>query len=205
MSRVLQRERPLDLLLLLAVLFGLQQLGSAAMIHAKAQLAPLLIASAWSRTLAQGGAPQRPWPWADTWPVGRLQAPGYTKALYILAGDSGNALAFGPGHARASAALGSNGMAVVGGHRDTHFAFLGELQDGDLLRLQLPSREWRRYRVVLTEVVNSQRHQLQAGQEGERLLLVTCYPFDALTSGGPLRYVVQAVPESSHLRLLAAL
>ena len=27
-----------------------------------------------------------------------------------------------------------------------------------------------------------------------RLSLVTCYPFDSLTAGGPLRYVVTALP-----------
>jgi len=173
---------------------ALQQLGSAGLIHAKAWLAPLLIESAWARSLAEGGAPQRPWPWADTWPVGRLLVPGSGIELFVLAGDTGNALAFGPGHANASAPLGSEGMAVVGGHRDTHFSFLRRLKAGALLRLQLPSGQWREYRVDRADVVDSQRRKLSAWETGEQLLLVTCYPFNTLSTGGPLRYVVQAVP-----------
>ena len=37
------------------------------------------------------------------------------------------------------------------------------------------------------------------GGGGERLLLVTCYPFDALVPGGPLRYVVVADPEPAEM------
>jgi hypothetical protein len=31
-----------------------------------------------------------------------------------------------------------------------------------------------------------------SGEDGPMLLLVTCYPLDALVPGGPLRYVVLA-------------
>ncbi len=33
---------------------------------------------------------------------------------------------------------------------------------------------------------------LSLSSEGSALVLVTCYPFDALRPGGPLRYVVTA-------------
>jgi sortase A len=194
MSRLFPLERPSTAILLCVLCIALQQLGSAGLIHAKAVLAPLLIDSAWQRTLQQVGTRQRPWPWADTWPVGRLQVPAHGIELFILDGDTGNALAFGPGHARASAPLGSGGMAVVGGHRDTHFSFLRQLQDGDRLRLQLPDGDWRNYRVARSSVVDSRHRFLYAVEDSEQLLLVTCYPFDTLVAGGPLRFVVEALP-----------
>ena len=182
------------MLALVMLLLGLQQGAGAAMIQAKAWLAPVLLEHAWQRTLARGGRPQKPWPWADTWPVARLRAPLQAVDLLVLAGDRGNALAFGPGHASASAEPGSRGRAVIAGHRDTHFAFLRELRKGDPLQLQLPRGEVREYRVEDASVVDAEEQQLQVDDSAESLLLVTCYPFDALTTRGPLRYTVAASP-----------
>ena len=185
-----RRAAVLGLLLLAAL-----QLGTAAMIKAKAWLAPLLIARAWEHSLAAGGAPVKPWPWADTWPVAWLSVPARAIELPVLAGDSGNVLAFAPGHASASAPLGSAGEAVIGGHRDTHFAFLEGLPANTRLQLQLPSGELRHYRLADQHIIDASLQDLDASSAGESLLLVTCYPFNSLQSGGPLRYVVRAVPE----------
>lgn len=168
----------------------------ALMIEAKAALAPVLIKGAWQRTLAASQPGARPWPWADTWPVGWIQAPAHAVDFPVLAGDSGNALAFAPGQALQSAPLGSAGLAVVGGHRDTHFSFLRDLSVGDALRIQLIDGTWRDYRVVATSIVDSRRQgwSANAPDQTESLLLVTCYPFDALRPNGPLRYLVHAEP-----------
>lgn len=179
---------------LLLCLLGLQQLAGAGLIQAKARLAPILIERAWSETLAAGGAPTKPWAWADTWPVARLRVAAQSVDLLVLAGDSGNALAFGPGHALASAPLGSAGLAVVGGHRDTHFAFLQDVAVGTRLQLQLADGAMRHYRVDAIEVVDAGTQRLPTDTADEVLLLVTCYPFDALRANGPLRYVVRALP-----------
>jgi sortase A len=176
-------------------LFGLQQLASAGYIHTKAQLAQVLIARAWEASLAEGGAPTKPWPWADTWPVARLLAPRYSEDLYILSGSRGNALAFGPGYDDASAPLGTPGSSVIGGHRDTHFAFLKEMKVGDQFRVALPTGENSAYRVTDADIVNIEFTPLRDSSDGgNELLLITCYPFDALMPGGPLRYVVRARP-----------
>jgi sortase A len=181
-----------SVLVLALLLMGGQNLFAAGLIKAKAVLAPVLIGHAWDRTVAGGGLPVKPWPWADTWPVARLQVPGAGIRQYVLAGDSGNALAFGPGHSLASAPLGSHGQAVIGGHRDTHFAFLRELPASAKLQLQLPSGRWRQYRVTGRWVVDAEQESLAPDLSRESLLLVTCYPFDSLLAGGPLRYVVHA-------------
>ncbi len=196
MCRLPVPESGRDALLLCLVLAGAIQLASAGMIHAKAWLAPLLVERAWRETLAAGRAHARPWPWADTWPVARLLAPVHGADLLVLAGDSGQALAFGPGHVSISAPLGGRGLAVIGGHRDTHFAFLERLERGDPLRLQLPGGGWRDYRVAGSRVADTRREALSSGGEVEQLMLVTCYPFDTVRVGGPLRYVVRAVPQT---------
>ena len=183
-----------QLVALLLLLVGLQQLAGAGLIKAKAWLAPVLIEKAWAESLRSSGEPVKPWPWADTWPVARLRVPTEGVDLPVLAGDSGNALAFGPGHAIASARLGSVGLAVIGGHRDTHFEFLQYLQSGERLELQLPDGSWRDYRVHSTAVADTRIQTLSRDGYQEMLLLVTCYPFDALSANGPLRYVVAALP-----------
>ena len=48
------------------------QLGDAGFLWAKAELGQILLARAWERTLA-GEEKARPWGWADTWPVARLE------------------------------------------------------------------------------------------------------------------------------------
>ncbi|MEM6583587.1 MAG: class GN sortase [Pseudomonadota bacterium] len=188
-------------LTLLMALLGLQQLSGAGLIKAKAHLAPVLISRAWEQSLQRAGAPVKPWPWADTWPVARLQVPSQAIDLPVLAGDSGNALAFAPGYSLASAPLGSEGLAVIGGHRDTHFAFLSQVQTGDLLQLQIQDGTWRNYEVVGADIVDVRSSAIPTGAFAETLLLVTCYPFDSLDSRGPLRYVVAAIPTRAESNL----
>lgn len=171
---------------------GLWQLGSAAFIPAKAAVAQVLLHRAWDRTLA-GEDRARPWPWADTWPVARLRLPAVDTDLIVLAGASGQALAFGPGHVSGTAAPGQSGFTMIGGHRDTHLKVLAELSPGSRVEIQRPDGETRIYRVETASIADARR-PWNAPVEAEGLVLVTCYPFDALIPGGPLRYLVHAVP-----------
>ena len=137
------------------------QLGDGLWIYAKARLAHYLIADAWQQTLATGKT-AKPWPWADTWPVARLQAIDHNIDLYILEGAHGSALAFGPGHMQGSAYPGTEGVSIVGGHRDTHFRFLQQLEPGDPLRITTNSGTVTSYRVVGQRIANSARAPLRA-------------------------------------------
>lgn len=171
---------------LLACAFAAQ----AAWVHAKATLGQWLLVHAWQRTLA-GDAQARPWPWADTWPVARLQVPGRPVDLIVLAGANGQTLAWGPGHVLHSAAPASGGNAILTGHRDTHFAFLATLEAGFEIALQGSDGEPRRYVVERSFVAH--RDALKLPADGtDTLSLVTCYPFDGLDPGTPLRFAVVA-------------
>jgi sortase A len=177
---------------LLVLAFALWQLGQAAWIQGKAVVAQFLIRAAWAETGPERTA-VRPWPWADTWPVARLSAPGRGVELYVLAGADDRTLAFGPGHVFGTPRPGSPGNSVVGAHRDTHFAFLQRLENGDELIVETPDRRRLHYRVAHTEVVDKDDLAVLAQPpSGTRLTLVTCYPFKAVEPGGPLRYAVFA-------------
>ncbi len=170
---------------------GLWQVGQGAWISVKARLAQHLLHRAWARTLG-GESEAKPWPWADTWPVARLRVPAHGVDLIVLAGVSGRVLAFGPGHAPGSAVPGMPGTAIVTGHRDTHFRFLERVKLGDEIVMEAPGQPRSRFRVRQTTVVDSRTAVIRSGEGAPSLVLLTCYPFDAVRPGGPLRYVVGA-------------
>lgn len=176
--------------LLLAIASAIY-LGQGAYIYAKARLAQLLIEHAWQRALAGEAAP-KPWPWADTWPVARLEAPEQGVSLFVLSGSSGRTLAFGPGHQAGTPAPGERGNSVIGGHRDTHLGFLERMTLGDSIRIQRADGVRVFYRVTQLDVLDRRDTWVTRNDGRTRLTLITCWPFDALRAGGAERYVVIA-------------
>ncbi len=162
-------------------------------IPAKAELAQYLLETAWLRTL-EGEPDAKPWPWADTRAVAILEVPRLGLREIVLEGSSGRNLAFGPTLVNTTP-LEETKDRILSGHRDTHFSFLNKLQIGDLLRLRTVTGI-REYRVNWLEAVDSRQQQLVIDDNIERLTLLTCFPFDAPTTGGPMRWVVTALPES---------
>jgi sortase A len=184
--------KPLQALVLLLLVAGAWQFGNGVWIYAKAQLAQYLISQAWQRTLLRK-APVKPWPWADTWPVARLQWRDSVD-LFVMAGINGASLPFGPGMEDQIADSARHKVVLIAGHRDTHFAFLARVQPGDWLTLTDIHGHQQIFQVTSRKVVDTRRTTLAADAMGQELILVTCYPFDALRAGGPLRMVVTAVP-----------
>lgn len=174
-------------------LYGTWLFGQGVWIHAKAQLAQVLLESAWSKTL-QGQKEVKPWPWADTWPVGRLTVPRLGQHRIVLAGASGASLAFGPGHLFNTANPNVSGNCVIVGHRDTHFDFIQSLSNGDRIILQSADGKQLHYEIVSMLIVNEHSHEFITQHSDNSLTLITCYPFDAIRPGGPLRFVVIAKP-----------
>jgi sortase A len=173
------------------ILFGVLFLADGTWIYTKARLAQLLLLRAWGRTV-RGERNARPWPWADTHPVARLRIESTEADYIVLAGASGRTLAFGPAHVDGTPLPGRNGNCVISAHRDTQFAALEKLRAGDVLQLTTPDRKTHHYRVSGTRVVD--KHDTSVLRSGSRpqLTLITCFPFDAVVPGGPLRYIVDA-------------
>jgi sortase A len=186
-----RRARPrLRIAALLLVLVGLGLAGQGLWIHAKAALAQVLLDHAFAETLATGKA-EKPWPWADTWPVARIDLPRIGRSAIALAGSSGQALAFGPGHVPDTPEAGDPGTAVYAAHRDTHFSFLKQVAIGD--EIDVTRRDGRRvtFKVTGTRVVTWDVSGIDPQAPGRNLVLATCWPFNATTSG-PYRYLVEA-------------
>jgi sortase A len=115
---------------LVLAIVGAILFGQGVYIHAKATLAQVLLQRAFAETIATGHA-VKPWPWADTWPEARITVKRIGASAIVLAGSSGQALAFGPGHVERTADAGERGVAVYAAHRDTHFRFLKDVAVGD--------------------------------------------------------------------------
>lgn len=169
---------------------GLILLGQGLWIHAKALLAQVLLERAFAQTLATGDT-VKPWPWADTWPIARIEVPRLGKSAIVLAGSSGQALAFGPGHVELTPDAGEPGTAVYSAHRDTHFAFLGKVTKGDEIRVTRRDGATFRYRVNDISVAHADHSGIDPLAKGRHIVLTTCWPLDSTVSG-PLRYLVYA-------------
>lgn len=197
--RAILRQKAAALLWAAAILgcigFGGWQLGQGLYIKAKAEVAQVLLDRAWEKTLADG-KPHKAWPWADTWPVARIEIPSQDESQIVLSGTSGEALAFGPGHLLGSPAPGKPGTSVIAGHRDTHFSFLRDLKNDDTVIVTTSDGKPHRFTVRATRVVDYANSHIDP-RAGFGLALVTCFPFDA-RERGPLRYVVMAdaVPDA---------
>jgi len=191
------RRRVASALSVLLLAVGGVQGGRGAWIYAKAELAQVLLRRSWAETLA-GSERARPWPWADAWPVARIILPDGDHI--VLGGANGRNLAFAPGHLDGTAPPGGPGTCVIAGHRDTHFAVLENLVEGDRVQLEDALGTVTTYRVRATEVVDESETGVLAETTGPTLVLITCWPFDAVSPGGPLRYVVWAEKVSPYPR-----
>ena len=181
---------PRFVLPLLLALIGLILFGQGAYIHAKALLAQVLLERAFEKTIATGRE-TKPWSWADTWPVARIEVKRLHASTIVLSGSSGQALAFGPGHVEGTPDAGERGVTVYSAHRDTHFAFLKNVVIGDEIDVKRSDGRRFRYRVDATSVVRFDASGVDPLKGGYELVLSTCWPFGSLTSG-PERYLLHA-------------
>ena len=169
---------------------GLVLAGQGLWIHAKAFLAQILLDRAFDQSVASG-AIVKPWSWLDTYPAARIEVPRLGRSAVALEGASGQALAFGPAHVAGTPAAGEAGTAVYAAHRDTHFTFLGEMRLGDEIKVIRRDGVAVRYRVTGQDIRRWDSSGIDPAAPGRHLVLATCWPFNAVTSG-PLRYLVHA-------------
>lgn len=184
-------RRPIRLATVLLLVAGVTIAAQGTWIHVKAKLAQVLLEMSWQAARA-GRSAVKPWPWADTHALAKLDIGG--DSAIVLAGASGRTMAFGPGHVEGTALPGSRGNCVITAHRDTHFAALRGVTNGDPVVLHTAKGDRIEYEVMRTMIVGNNETWVLEDDGSSRLTLVTCYPFDTVIPGGPLRYVVIAMP-----------
>jgi len=180
----------------LFVLVGAAQIASSTYMLAKAWLSQVLIDQAWEKT-KKDHQPHPPWSWADTYPMAILNFPRLQKKTFVLAGSSARNLAFSATHMRQSGLPGQEKSTLISGHNDSHFSFLQSLIVGDQIIVELMDAS-HKYCINSIQIINSKKQQLLIKNTDE-LILSTCYPFNSLTTGGSLRYVVFASPACNTL------
>ena len=180
----------------LIVIIGACLSGRALYLHAKAELAAILIRRAWVESI-HSGKPHAPWGWADTHPVARLRIPRLGYDEIVLEGATPRTLAFGPARMMSGANLGEAGNLVLAGHRTSWFRSLEGIAHGDTIQL-----DWfdahgelhqRMYTVDIIRVTDPHDTALLSPTPDDSLTLITCYPFGS-SPHSPKRFVVRATP-----------
>ena len=189
--------KALRILCALLLVTGACLTGRALYMHAKAELAGILIRRAWEQSV-QTGKPRAPWSWADTHPVGRLRIPRLGYDEIVLEGAAPRTLAFGPAHLLNGAGMGGHGNLVLAGHRTSWFRPLESVVQGDTIQVQwFDARRGglneRSYIVTTVRVIEPQDTTFLAPTSEDALTLITCYPFGR-GPRSPQRYVVRASP-----------
>ena len=171
-------------------LIGAAIFGKGLYTGGKALLAQSLMERAWAKTAASGNV-HLPWSWMDAYPAARLTLNGEDSHI-VLNTDSGQALAFGP--AIVSGTEGTETLAIAA-HKNTQFKTLKDLKPGDTVKLERPQTGSLTYKITHMDILDSRKTGIPidgTSQTPSQLALITCYPFDAVSFNGPMRYVVYA-------------
>jgi sortase A len=171
--------------------------GRALYMHAKAELAGILVCRAWEQSV-QSGRPHAPWPSADTHPVARIRIPRLGYDEIVLEGAAPRTLAFGPAHLLNGTAVGGPGNLVLAGHRTSWFRPLEGIAQGDTIQIQWydghhGGLQEQTYAVSTISVVEPQDTTFLAPTPDDELTLITCYPFGR-GPRSPRRFIVRASP-----------
>jgi len=173
----------------LVFLAGAGLVADGLWIKGKAAVAQIMLNKAF---LSAGNAPQKPWAWADIRPIARIEAPRLKTSNIVLDGTSGEALAFGPGHLPGTPMPGERGTSVFSAHRDTHFAWLGDLQNGDTITVEKRDGTVLHYQIRRAWIARYDAPGINADSEENLIALTTCWPLDG-KNRGPMRYIVEGV------------
>jgi len=196
--------RALRFLCALVVVAGGCVTTRAAYLHAKAELAGVLIRRAWEQEV-QSGKSRAPWPWADTHPIARLQIPRLGYDEIVLEGATPRTLAFGPARMFSGVRTGEPGNLLLAGHRTSWFRPLEQVVQGDVIHIEWSGAhagelQERDYKVDAIRVVEPEDTSMLAPTSEDALTLITCYPFGRGPSS-PQRYLIRALPVGSSRRV----
>ena len=195
----MKRKLSISLLALLLLAGGGYFSFQAIKIEVKAKVAQVLLDYTWNKSLKENKS-YKPWSSFDGSPILKLEIPRYNISQIVLEGTSSQALAFGPALHQETYLPSSNKITAISSHRDSHGEYIKNLEIGDILKLQDLDNNWHTYKIEEFLIVNVQKDLIM--NKINRLLLITCYPFDAILSGTPLRYIVSAKNIDTHINEL---
>lgn len=165
---------------------------------AKALIAHQLIVDSWQQMQANSdeSIKVKPWPWADTHAIAELSFPRLDQQRIVLQGADPTTLAFSIGAMHGFDRFDNDKPFVIAGHRDTHFNVLADVKLDDVIIITVGNNQQFRYQVSDIKIVDTnaqtENTSWQLPDDPTLLVLITCYPFDALTVGGSQRYLVFA-------------
>ncbi|MFD2167897.1 class GN sortase [Thalassotalea euphylliae] len=161
----------------------------------KAWLSAQLILSSWHH-LRETGESIKPWPWADTEAIAKLTFADIDKEIIVLNGGDPTTLAFSVGAIAPFNQVMKEQPFVVSGHRDSHFNFISRLEVGQAIGVESNHNYQRDFTIVDTKIVSADDALGFIGHQ-QLLVLITCYPFDAISQDADQRYLVIAEPQES--------
>jgi sortase A len=122
--------------------------------------------------------------------IGRIEVPRIGVSAIIDEGCDPTTLRRAVGHVPGSALPGDVGNMCLAGHRDSFFRSLGDVRDGDLVRITTLEGTFE-YVVDSVSVVDANRLEVLDDAPTSTLTLITCYPFH-FVGPAPARFIARA-------------
>jgi len=124
-------------------------------------------------------------------PLARIAVKRLEVQEVVLAGPaSHDGLSRGPAMVKRGDA--ASPVTVVSAHRDTHFLFIRDLREGDIVAMEYVDGTAETYRVTWFQTVRWNAFTYPLDPPRPLLALTTCYPFGGTEYGGPWRRVAWA-------------
>ena len=192
MINIKPRNQLLVILSAILAIAGLIFLFLAFKIEIKAKVAQYLLNNAWNKTIETGDE-YEPWPGFDGYPILKVSIPKFKLQQIVLSNTSGQSLAFGPSFHPETYLPKENKITAISSHRDSHGYYIRDLKINDFVILEDKENNKFTYKVINFKIINVEDKDLQFNKMSNQLLLITCYPFDAIISGTKLRYIVTLI------------
>lgn len=117
--------------------------------------------------------------------IGKMYVKGLTNSMPILEGeDLDLVMNHGVGHIESTPLPGEKGNSALSAHRETFFRPLENMKNGDIVVVEMPYGTFK-YKVVDKIIVKPDQGNKVYNytfKKGEGITLITCYPFNPLSS-----------------------
>ena len=123
--------------------------------------------------------------------IGVLDIPALNRELPIIEGTDEEELEKGVGHYSSTKLPNQQDRIFLAGHRDTVFKQMGDLKEGDMLRVEMSTGTFTYEIYEMFIVKEDDMSVVQSTSPDEILTLSTCYPFEYLSSTEK-RYIINA-------------